>query len=87
MVKKVQTKILCAIPIFFVLCQGSPQFPCNIVAFGKQCVDAALAFRDVSADVELAVHPHVVNGIELSQLVLPYVMKGVGSRQTFMLYG
>lgn len=41
------------------------ELPCNIVTFGEQCIDAALAFGNVAAHVELAVDSHVVNRIEL----------------------
>ena len=48
---------------------GSAKFPDQVVAFGKQRIDTALALGDIWPNVELAIHPHVVNRIELLPLV------------------
>lgn len=52
--------------IFFVY--RCAELPCNIVTFGEQCIDAALAFGNVTAHIELAVDSHVINRIELRQI-------------------
>lgn len=41
------------------------QFIREVVALGQQVVNASLAFRNVIANLELAIHPHIVNRIQL----------------------
>lgn len=52
-----------------VLGYGSAKLPDQVVAFGKQSIDTALTLGDIWSNVELAIHPHVVNRIELLPLV------------------
>jgi hypothetical protein len=44
---------------------GRSELPDQVVAFGEQRIDTALAFWDIGANVELAVDPHIINRIEL----------------------
>lgn len=52
-----------------VLGYGSAKLPDQVVAFGKQRIDTALALGNIWPNVELSIHPHVVNRIELLPLV------------------
>lgn len=52
-----------------IVSNGSPELPNQVVAFREQRIDTALTLWDIWTNIELAINPHVINGIELISLV------------------
>lgn len=42
-----------------------PQFISKVVAFGENIIDTALTLGDVFANLKLAIHPHIVDRVQL----------------------
>lgn len=54
----------------FLINHGSTQLPDKVIALSKQIVHTTLAFGNIGTHIELSVHSHVVNGVELRWLAV-----------------